>query len=222
MKKIIPVFVALLAIASCICTSCGESGGSNSGSNSNNDLVLPGKDRLWWFEGFDNNDEVNKFIIELKNTGKNGTFSFGVSNFEVPDLYKHFSTTFSGHIDNSASKKEDIFNSIYDYFWIESMFNENTDILPIYNRLSIYFYPFYCLDDVFDNSKIEYEFIDYYDGAYEATFTYDESIIMKVDLSQECGKQIDKEKMISELINNFLFVRYQSKCNVLNKSDGDM
>jgi hypothetical protein len=70
MKKIIPVFVALLAIASCICTSCGESGGSNSGSNSNNDLVLPGKDRLWWFEGFDNNDEVNKFIIELKNTGK--------------------------------------------------------------------------------------------------------------------------------------------------------
>ena len=208
MKKIILLVSALLAITSCICTSCSESIGSSSGSNSNNDLILPGKDRLWWFEGFDNNDEVNKFIIELKNAGKNGTFSFGVSNFEVPNLYKHFSTTFSGHIDKNASKKEDIFNSIYDYFWIENIFNENTTNLPNYNRFSICFYPFYSQDkdNTFDNSKIEYEFINYYDGAYEATFTYNETIIMKAELSQESANEIDKELMIDELINNYKLI----------------
>lgn len=206
MKKIIPIFTALLIIASCICTSCGEGASSNSSSNSSNDLILPGKDRLWWYEDFDNFDEAEDFLIDLKNTKKNGDFNFGVSTFEIPNLYKHFSTTFSGHIDIDTSNKEDVFNYIYDRFWIESIFNENTDILPIYNRFSIYFYPFYCLDDVFDNSKIEYESINYYDGAYEATFTYNESIIMKVELSQECGKQINKEKMINDLINNYKLI----------------
>ena len=200
MKKIILVFTALLAITTCICTSCSESIGPSNG------LILPGKDRIWWYEDFDNFDEVEIFLIDLKNTKKNGDFNFGVSTFEVPNLYKHFSTIFSGHIDIDTSNKEDIFNSVYDRFWIENTFNENTDALPNYNRFSIYFYPFYCLDDIFDNSKIEYEFINYYDGAYEATFTYDESIIMKVKLSRKCGKQINKEQMISELINNFMMV----------------
>ncbi len=206
MKKIIPLFIVLLAITSCICTSCGESASFNSGSNSNNSLILPGKDRLWWYESFDSLEETEDFIIDLKNTKKNGDFNFGISNFEVPDHYKHFSTTFSGHIDINTSNKEDIFNSIYDQFWIENTFNENTNILPIYNRFSIYFYPFYCSDDTFDNNKIKYEFIDYYDGAYEATFTYDESIIMKVDLSQKSGKEIDKEQMIGDLINNYKLI----------------
>ena len=210
MKKAITIFITLLTFTGCLFTSCSEAPVTSNDSNSNNGLVLPGKDRLWWFEGFDNNDEVNKFIIELKNAGKNGTFSFGVSNFEVPILYKHFSTTFSGHIDKNASKKEDIFNSIYDYFWIENIFNENTTNLPNYNRFSIFFYPFYLQDkeNTFDNSKIEYEFINYYDGAYEVTFTYSESIIMKVELSQESGNEINKELMIDELINNYKLIVY--------------
>ena len=63
-------------------------------------------------------------------------------------------------------------------------------------------------DNTFDNSKIEYEFINYYDGAYEATFTYSESIIMKVELSQQSGNEIDKELMIDELINNYKLIVY--------------
>lgn len=206
MKKLIPVFTALLAIASCICVSCGESTSSNNTSSSYNDLILPGKDKVWWYENFDNYDEVKDFIIDLKNTNVNGEFNFGVSNFEVPNLYKQFSTTFSGHIDIDTSHNENIFNSIYDRFWIESIFIENTNILPIYNKFSVYFCPFRFSGDTFNNEKIEYEFIDYYDGTYEATFTYDENIIMKVELSRDSSKQIDKEKMIDDLINNYKLI----------------
>ena len=74
MKKAITIFVALLTFTVCLFTSCSEAPVTNNDSNSNNGLVLPGKDRLWWFEGFDNNDEVNKFIIELKNAGKKWHF----------------------------------------------------------------------------------------------------------------------------------------------------
>ena len=112
MKKAITIFITLLTFTGCLFTSCSEASVTSNDSNSNNGLVLPGKDRLWWFEGFDNNDEVNKFIIELKNAGKNGTFSFGISNFEVPILYKHFSTTFSGHIDKNAYNRSRKLNRI--------------------------------------------------------------------------------------------------------------
>lgn len=191
-----------MSVTNFLCTSCNF----NNGTNADGDLVLPGKDRIWWYQSFDSSDEICQFIVELKNTNKNGDFNFGISNFEVPNTYKHFSTTFCGHIDVKTSHEQDIFNSIYDEFLIETIFNENTTTLPIYNRFSIYFYPFSLLNNSFDNKKIDYEFVDYYNGSYEATFMYDDNIIMKVKLSQESNDQIDKEKMIKELINNYKLI----------------
>lgn len=78
--------------------------------------------------------------------------------------------------------------------------------MPIYNRFSIYFYPFYLLDNTFDSKKINYEFVDYYDETYEATFIYDKSIIMKVKLSHESSSQINKKQMIKELITNYKLI----------------
>lgn len=78
--------------------------------------------------------------------------------------------------------------------------------MPIYNRFSIYFYPFYLLDNTFDNKKINYEFTNYYDGSYEGKFMYDKNIIMKVKLSQESSGQINKEQMIKELITNYKLI----------------
>lgn len=193
----------MLTIPIFLCTSCNFNNGK---SIDDNNIVLPGKDKVWWHQGFDDSVEVHEFIKELKNTKKNRDFNFGISDFEVPSIYKHFSTTFSGHIDINNSHKEDIFNSTYDEFWIETIFNENTTILPIYNRFSVYFYPFYSIDNTFDSKKINYEFVDYYDGAYEVSFIYDKSIIMKVKLSPESSSQINKEQMINELIINYKLI----------------
>lgn len=203
MKKVVPFFIIILTFANYFCTSCDF---NNEKNTDDKDLILPGKDRVRWYQGFNDSTEVYEFITELKYTEKNENFNFGISNFAVPSIYKHFSTTFSGHININNSHEEDIFHSTYDEFWIETIFNENTIVLPIYNRFSIYFYPFYLLDNTFDNKKINYEFTNYYDGSYEGKFMYDKNIIMKVKLSQESSGQINKEQMIKELITNYKLI----------------
>lgn len=181
-----------------------QDNGSNNDTQGSN--ILPGEDRIWWYQGFEGLEATKDFILELNNSNKNGDFNFGISTFEAPNLYKHFSTKFSGHIDNKASKKEDIFNSIYDQFWIEEMCNEDTADLPNYNRFNVYFYPFSSQGDTFDNEIIEYTFADYLGSSFEVAFTYNDSIIMKLELSVESKGLIDKDKMISELINNYKLI----------------
>jgi len=203
MKKNVPIFIIILTITNFLCTSCNFNNGANTDDN---DLVLPGKDRVWWYQNFDNSYEVHEFIIELKNTNKNEDFNFGISNFEVPTIYKHFGTIFSGHININTSHEKDIFNSTYDEFWIETIFNENTTILPIYNRFSIYFYPFYYQANVFDNNNIKYEVNSYNDGSYDVIFKYEDSFIMKAKLVKESTSKIDKDQMIKELITNYKLI----------------
>lgn len=72
MKKIVPFFITLLTITNFLCTKCNfNNGASTDGTNTNdNDSVLPGKDRVWWYQGLDNSTEVQEFITELKNTKK--------------------------------------------------------------------------------------------------------------------------------------------------------
>lgn len=193
----------VLTIANFLCTSCSI---NNEANTNDNGLILPGKDRAWWYQDFDNSSEVHEFIIELKNTNKNGDFNFGISNFEVPTIYKHFGTIFSGHINITTSHEEDIFNSVYDEFWIETLFNKNTTILPIYNRFSIYFYPFYYQDNVFVNKNIKYEVNTYNDGSYDVIFKYEDSFIMKAKLAKESTSKIDKDQMIKELISNYKLI----------------
>ncbi|GEM_PF-4201582 len=206
MKKIIPIFLALLTFTSCVCISCGGNTGTSNDSNSNSDLILPGKDRIWWDASFANIDEVKEFIIDLKNAQRNSDFNFGVCEFESPSGYKLFSITFSGHIDNNASKEKDIYNSSYDYFEVKASFYKDSEILPNYNRFDIYFYPFYSNNINLINNEIEYSILNYYDGACEISFSYDTSVVMEVKISAESNIEIDKEKMINELINNYKLV----------------
>lgn len=194
---------ALLVITSCIFTSCGESSSSSSSSNFSNDLILPGKDRVWWYEGFDSCEEIEKFILTLRKANMNGNFRFGFSDVEAPNGYKHFYTSFSGHIDIDSSNKEDIYYSKYDRFWIETYFNENTNVLPIYNSFVIYFYPFYSNNENFSNDAIEHTIIDYYDGSAYISFNYDESVIMEVKLEAASKGKINKEQLIDALIDNY-------------------
>ena len=107
--------IVLPLITCFLCTGCNLI----NNKNSDDDLVLPGKDRIWWTEGFNDLNEASKFLVDLRNTQKNGNFNFGLSSFIIPKKYICRSTGFYGHIDGNFSNKEDIFNSTYDYFWIK-------------------------------------------------------------------------------------------------------
>lgn len=196
MKKIlgfILCFFTLFSVSAC-------------GNNVDPDLILPGKDRLLWDASFNNIDEVKDFIIKLKNAQKNGDFNFGICDFKAPIGYKIFSLTFNGYIDINASKEDDIYNSIYDYFEIKLSFHDNIGTLPAYNRFDIYFYPFYLEDLNFINSKIEHSVLDHYNGSCMISFTYGETVLMKVNLSAESNSKINKENLIDELSNNYMLV----------------
>lgn len=167
---------------------------------------IPDHQRIWWYEKFDNNDEIPNFMTELKNAGKNGDFNFGLSEFDMGDKFKRYSIRFAGHIANNQSKTEDIFNSVYSDFRIEDIYNENTTVLPIYSRVELYFYPLSVVFEEFDNKKIECVPAKCTSGEYEASFNYCEELIMKVKLTRQSNEQIDKEKMISELISNYKLI----------------
>lgn len=164
---------------------------------------MPGKDRIWWYQGFDNINDAASFMVDLKNAQKNEDFNFGVSEFDLLGIYKKFSIIFSGHIRNGTSNKEDIFNSIYDRFWISCIYNEDTTVLPINNEIYVDFYPFNCDKEKFNNDEIKYTVTEYYDGKKQIAFEYNETMIIQVKLSSESNSTIDKEKLINELIQNY-------------------
>ena len=72
--------IVLPLITCFLCAGCNP---TNS-KNSDDDLVLPGKDRIRWTKGFNDLNEVSKFLIDLRNTQKNAEFNFGLSSFNVP------------------------------------------------------------------------------------------------------------------------------------------
>ncbi|MDY4788881.1 MAG: hypothetical protein SO253_06245 [Bacilli bacterium] len=196
MKKRSIIFVFLFILLNCFCVSCTV-------NENNNDLILPGKDRIWWDKGFNNTSEASDFIIQLKNANKNGDFHFGVSSFNLPINFEEHSITFSGHININCSNKEDIYNSSYDYFEILYMYYEDQISAQTYDRFEIYYYPFYVEDGSVINNEIKYDILDYYDGACDIHFKYDDSMIMKVKLSKQSNSQIDKTLLINDLIKNY-------------------
>lgn len=109
--KIKRLIIVLPLITCFLCAGCNHV----NNKNSEDDLVLSGKDRIWWTEGFNDLNEASKFLIDLRNTQKNGEFNFGLSSFNILKEYVCRSTGFYGHIDGNFSNKEDIFNSTYDY-----------------------------------------------------------------------------------------------------------
>ena len=192
MKKIVRALsYTLLFLVGCVNFSC------------HNDDI-PDHQRIWWYEKFDSNDEIPSFMTELKDTGKNGDFSFGLSKFEISDYFEPFNIVFSGHIKNGCSKKEDIYNSTYDKFWISTIYLESDPNLSVYlAKIKLYFYPFFLEGEQFDREKIECVPAKCTSGEYEASFNYHDERIMKVELTRQSNPLIDKEKMISELISNY-------------------
>lgn len=203
MKKSIPFFLCSLVITSLATFGCSNENTIDSSSSSSYSSILPGKDRIWWYQGFDNINDAASFMVDLKNAQKNEDFNFGVSEFDLLGIYKKFQLFFSGHIRNGTSNKEDIFNSIYDRFWISCLYNEDTTVLPINNEIYVDFYPFNCDKEKFNNDEIKYTITEYYDGKKQIAFEYNETMIIQVKLSSESNSTIDKEKLINELIQNY-------------------
>ena len=203
MKKSIPFFLCSLVITSLATFGCSNENTIDSSSSSSYSSILPGKDRIWWYQWFDNINDAASFMVNLKNAQKNEDFNFGVSEFDLLGIYKKFSIIFSGHIRNGTSNKEDIFNSVYDIFEIDCIYHEDTTVLPINNEIYVNFYPFNCDKDNFNNDEIKYTIEGFEYTTNEITFTYYENIIMYVKLTQQSNSIIDKEKLINELIQNY-------------------
>lgn len=206
MKKIILLVSSLVLIGG---TLFGCSSENN--HNSYNSAVLPGKDRIWWYEGFENINEISDFIVKLKNTNKNGDFNFGISEFALPEKYKCFSNIFSGRIDRHHSNKEDILNSVYEYFEIRSSYIEKTTILPINNYFDLWFYPFYCENGMFDKENIKYTISVQSVQLNRVVFNYYEDIIMEFELNEYSSKEIDSQVLIDELIANYRIIVWGGK-----------
>ena len=192
MKKIIRALsYTILFLTGCINFGC------------HNDDI-PDHQRIWWYEKLESDDEISSFMAELKDTGKNGDFNFGLSKFEISDYFGLFNIVFSGHIKNDCSKKEDVYNSTYDKFWISTIYLESDQNLSVYlAKIKLYFYPFFLEGEQFDKEKIECVPAKCTSGEYEASFNYQDERIMKVELTRQSNPLIDKEKMISELISNY-------------------
>ena len=193
MKKYTLIIFSLVSLIS-NCTGCDS------------ETDLPGEERVWWFQGFNDFNDATSFILDLYDAQENGNFNFGLSTFTLPKQYKCLSTVFSGHIDINTSNKEDIYNSKYDHFEIKSTYIEDTINTPIYNLIYVYFYPFYSINKIFNNSGIEFNCVAYDSGAYEVIFKYDDTIIMKAMTTKESSVIINKEEMINELIQNYQII----------------
>lgn len=52
MKKSIPFFLCSLVITSLATFGCSNENTIDSSSSSSYSSILPGKDRIWWYQGF--------------------------------------------------------------------------------------------------------------------------------------------------------------------------
>lgn len=94
MKKSIPFFLCSLVITSLATFGCSNENTIDSSSSSSYSSILPGKDRIWWYQGFYNINDAASFMVDLKNAQKNEDFNFGVSKFDLLGIYKNFQLFF--------------------------------------------------------------------------------------------------------------------------------
>lgn len=66
MKKSIPLFLCSLVITSLATFGCSNENTIDSSSSSSYSSILPGKDRIWWYQGFDNINDAASFMVDLK------------------------------------------------------------------------------------------------------------------------------------------------------------
>lgn len=95
---------------------------------------------------------------------------------------------------------------MYEYFEIRSIYNEKTTILLNYNRISLWFYPFYCENGMFDKENIKYTILVQSVELNRVVFNYYEDIIMEFELNKHSSKEIDSQVLIDELIENYRII----------------
>lgn len=63
-----------------------------------------------------------------------------------------------------------------------------------------------CDKKEFRNKNIKYNITGYENSLSDITFIYDDTTIMQINLSYESTKKINKEKLINELIENYMII----------------
>lgn len=81
MKELVPIMLSVFALAGC--TASPSCGAFDPSCNDSESLILPGKDRIWWYRSFKDYDDVSDFLIKLKKAGKNGDFNVGLSALDA-------------------------------------------------------------------------------------------------------------------------------------------
>lgn len=134
----------------------------------------------------------------------NGNFSFGLAPFEFLKPYKDEEFIFCGRIDGKTSNKQDPYNSIYDLFYVYSLFYIGTpdtgDAV-----LGVTFYPFFDAENKFRVDDLAFSFTGS-KRSYYAIFKWEETVVMTVSLRGYLSDQIDKEKMFQGFIDNYVLV----------------
>ena len=190
MKKHIMFCLAMCSVfALCGCSESGLSVDSNVNSS-----LMPGRDRIWYYDNFDDDEEAKEFIINLSQTPANEKFSFGFSHFTTPENYKNVKAEFSGHILTGTDNTKDIYNSTYDVFWISSYYRSKDDYI------TITYLPFYP-DSVFNKENVSSK-ITIWGNIKLIDFTYCNELIMNVEYLV-ANTDIDENNFISELLENF-------------------
>ena len=202
MSRIIKVF-SLICFLFILC-SCNTNISSSKNSKS---IPIPGSTRMYFNEFFDSTDEVKTYITRILDANANGDFSMGLSEFSVPYDYHLEYIYFWGLIDEKSpvDPENDAFGAKYSDFYVNFSYKNNDGIVPITERIDVYYSPF-ILDNEFDKNLIQYKIKSSSDSKY-ISFFYKENKIMSAKIfCSNGGVVIDDNQMINELINNFYLI----------------
>ena len=156
---------------------------------------------------FDSTDEVKTYINRILDANANGNFTMGLSEFSVPYDYHLAAIYFWGLIDEKSpvDPENDAFGAKYSDFYVNFSYKNNDGIVPITERIDVYYSPF-ILDNEFDKNLIQYKIRSSSDSKY-ISFFYKENKIMSAKIfCSNGGVVIDDHQMINELINNFYLI----------------
>ncbi len=194
MKKTLIIFLSLISLISFTCSSC---------SNQHDDYVVPDKYRNYRYDEFNNFNETENFIFNLRKANKNGNFHFLIPEFTIKDNYEYYKFKFFGQIEVYFPRDKDIYNSTYRFFNISFYsYRSNVEMNGKY-EFYINALPFYFDISNFDKSKIEYsifnnEYIDFtYDGYTILELKiYTNNIIVDFDINEFISDTMCNLKLI--------------------------
>ena len=190
------MIAGLLLVGALTITGCKT---INDKTKTDDSTKLPGSDRMWYFQNFNNRDETIYFLHNLYNSGSNGQFSIGISDFESKNKFEECTICFSGHINSHFGNDLDIYNSVYDDFWIDFVYSRSENKI-ISEYVKITYIPF-SYNEKNNDKVINYKLEDFSEKK-NILFFYNDELIMCAALFNT-NYLINQENLISNLIANF-------------------